>query len=85
MIGEELSEYISRWYSGNITNFAKSQGVSSSQAGRWLKRNCCVIDCVVYCEVSKQVKNNLPSQSNISKDRQDKLKSIPDINELESK
>ena len=53
----KLTEYIQEHHNNNITAFAKSQGVSPSQAGRWLKRNCVVIDGVVYCEVSKQVKS----------------------------
>ena len=52
-----LQSLILSKHNGNVTNFAKSQGVSPSQAGRWLKRNCVVIDGVVYCEVSKQVKS----------------------------
>ncbi|MBL4795856.1 MAG: hypothetical protein JKY50_00425 [Oleispira sp.] len=51
-----LSDKIETHHNGNQTTFAKSQGVSQSQARRWLKRNCVVIDGAVYCEVSKQVK-----------------------------
>ena len=43
---------------GNVSAFAKTQGVRYDQVGRWLKRNCMVVDGVVYCEVSKQVKAN---------------------------
>ena len=54
-----LTARIETHHSDNIAAFAKSQGVSPSQAGRWLKRNCVVIDGTVYCEVSKQVKKGL--------------------------
>jgi hypothetical protein len=54
MIGEGLKEYIGTNHNGNTSSFARSQHVSESQARRWLKRNCIVIDGVVYCEVSKQ-------------------------------
>jgi hypothetical protein len=50
----KLTNYIAVWYNGNTSSFARSQHVSESQARRWLKRNCMVIDGVVYCEVSKQ-------------------------------
>ena len=53
---EALNEHIDRHHNGNASSFARSQGVSQSQAGRWLKRNCVFIDGAVYCAVSKQVK-----------------------------
>lgn len=52
----KLNDYIAEQHSGNTSAFARSQHVSESQARRWLKRNCVVIDGAVYCEVSKQVK-----------------------------
>ena len=52
----KLKEYITEHHDNNQSDFARSQGVSQSQARRWLKRNCVVIDGAVYCEVSKQVK-----------------------------
>jgi hypothetical protein len=53
----KLTEYIKEHHNNNQSDFARSQGVSQSQARRWLKRNCVVIDGAVYCEVSKQVKS----------------------------
>ena len=53
----ELSKYIKEYHNNNQSDFARSQGVSQSQARRWLKRNCLVIDGCVYCEVSKQKEN----------------------------
>ena len=52
----KLTNYIQEHHNGNISAFARSIGVQQSQTARWLKRNCMVIDGVVYCEVSKQVK-----------------------------
>ena len=57
MIGEELKEHIERWHNDNQAAFARSQHVSESQARRWLKRDCVVIDGQVYCAVSKQTKS----------------------------
>ncbi len=53
----KLIDYIKERHDNNQSDFARSQGVSQSQARRWLKRNCVVIDGAVYCEVSKQVKS----------------------------
>ena len=53
----KLTDYIKEHHNNNQSDFARSQGVSQSQARRWLKRNCVVIDGAVYCEVSKQVKS----------------------------
>ena len=53
---EALKEHIDRHHNGNTSSFARWKGVGQSQAGRWLKRNCVVIDGEVYCEASKQVK-----------------------------
>ena len=36
MIGEELKEHIERHHNNNQSDFARSQGVSQSQARRWL-------------------------------------------------
>jgi hypothetical protein len=49
-----LKIFIAQRHNGNITAFAKTQGVRYDQVGRWLKRNCVVIDGTVYCEVSKK-------------------------------
>ena len=53
----KLINYIQEHHSGNISAFARTQGVRQDQEARWLKRNCMVIDGAVYCEVSKQVKS----------------------------
>jgi hypothetical protein len=57
----KLTDYIKEQHNGNTSAFARSQHVSESQARRWLKRKCVVIDGAVYCEVSKQVKKDKPS------------------------
>tara|TARA_R110000772_G_C13181854_1_gene428121 strand:- start:72 stop:278 length:207 start_codon:yes stop_codon:yes gene_type:complete len=49
-----IQMYIIDKHSGNITAFAKTQDVRYDQVGRWIKRNCVVIDGTVYCEVSKK-------------------------------
>jgi len=54
MINMKLTNYIQGNHNGNITAFAKTQDVRYDQVGRWLKRNCVVIDGTVYCEVSKK-------------------------------
>ena len=54
----KLTDYIKEHHNVNISAFARTQGVRQDQVGRWLKRNCMVVDGVVYCEVSKQVKAN---------------------------
>lgn len=51
-----LINYIAERHDGNTSAFARTQGVQHSQAVRWLKRNCVVIDRLVYCEVSKAKK-----------------------------
>ena len=49
----KLTDHITEHHSGNISAFARTQGVRQDQVARWLKRNCMVVDRVVYCEVSK--------------------------------
>ncbi len=51
-----LNEHIEQHYNSNQSEFARSQGVRHDQVARWLKRNCMVVNGVVYCEVSKQTK-----------------------------
>tara|TARA_R110000851_G_C12780270_1_gene535237 strand:+ start:264 stop:593 length:330 start_codon:yes stop_codon:yes gene_type:complete len=53
---DNLNHHISQYHNGNTSSFARSQHVSESQARRWIKRNCMVVDGVVYCEVSKASK-----------------------------
>ena len=57
MLVISLKEYIAEHYGGNVSAYAKTIGVRYDQVGRWLKRDCMVIDGKVYCEVSKQVKS----------------------------
>ena len=54
----KLFNYIKDKHNGNASAFARTQDVRQDQVARWLKRNCIVIDCVVYCEVSKANKSN---------------------------
>lgn len=54
----DLNKHIQTHHNGNTSAFARTQDVSESQARRWLKRNCVVIDGTVYCEVSKQIKGS---------------------------
>ena len=57
MLVISLKEYIAEHYGDNVSAYAKTLGVRYDQVGRWLKRDCMVIDGKVYCEVSKQVKS----------------------------
>lgn len=50
----KLSEYIEKYHNGNISAFAKSQGVMPNQAQRWLKRDCEVRNGEVWCKTTKQ-------------------------------
>jgi len=54
----KLSNYIQQQYNGNISEFARSQGVLPSQAQRWLKRDCEWHQDGVWCRITKQVKAN---------------------------
>tara|TARA_R110000772_G_scaffold154265_1_gene265237 strand:+ start:492 stop:719 length:228 start_codon:yes stop_codon:yes gene_type:complete len=49
----KITDYIQERHKGNTSAFARTQGVRQDQVARWLKRNCMVVDGVVYCEVSK--------------------------------
>lgn len=51
-----LKQHIAEHHNGNISAFARTQGVRQDQVARWLKRNCVIINGTVLCEVSKQVK-----------------------------
>ena len=59
----KLKYHIENAYKGNISEFARSQGVLPSQAQRWLKRDCEWIGGNVWCKVTKQVKANEPITS----------------------
>jgi len=52
----KLENHIKKNYDGNNSYFARSQGVSSSQVQRWLKRGCLIEKGVIYCKASKQAK-----------------------------
>ena len=52
----KLADYIEIYHKGNISRFAREQGVAESQPSRWLKRYSYVINGEVYCKVSKQIK-----------------------------
>ena len=52
----KLVDYIEIYHKGNISSFAREQGVGESQPSRWLKRESYVINGEVYCKVSKQIK-----------------------------
>tara|TARA_R110000772_G_scaffold160292_1_gene271455 strand:+ start:211 stop:393 length:183 start_codon:yes stop_codon:yes gene_type:complete len=58
----ELHSYIQEHHNGNTSAFARTKGVRQDQVARWLKRNCMVVDGVVYCEVSKA--NKVKGDSN---------------------
>tara|TARA_R110000787_G_scaffold272267_1_gene379638 strand:- start:187 stop:366 length:180 start_codon:yes stop_codon:yes gene_type:complete len=49
----KLNEHIKTHHNDNNSAYARTLGVSQHQVQRWLKRNCVVIDGIVYCEVSK--------------------------------
>ena len=52
----KLADYIYIVHKGNISSFAREQGVAESQPSRWLKRDSYVINGEVYPKASKQVK-----------------------------
>lgn len=54
-----LQTYIISKHNNNASAFARAQGVRQDQVARWIKRNCMVIDGVVYCEVSKSNKKQI--------------------------
>ena len=53
--GVPLPLFIAQHHNGSASALGRTLGVMPNQVNRWLKRNCVVIDGVVYCEVSKQV------------------------------
>ena len=58
----KLNDCIQEHHNGNISAFARTQNVRQDQVTRWLKRNCMVIDGLVYCEVNtnKEKDNDKP-------------------------
>ena len=51
----KLSDYIKNNHNGNVSEFARSQGVKPNQINRWLARDCEWHDGLVWCKVTKQV------------------------------
>ncbi len=58
----KLTDYIQTHHGGNISAFARTQSVRQDQVARWLRRNCMVIDGVVFCGVSKANKKGEESK-----------------------
>jgi hypothetical protein len=54
----KLSNYIQEHHNGNVSAFAKSQGVQPNQAQRWLKRDCEWHKGEVWCKITKQKQSN---------------------------
>lgn len=44
----KLTEYIEKYYGGNKSEFARSNGVLPQQVNTWLKMECIVIDGKLY-------------------------------------
>ena len=49
-----LKDYIQECHNGNISEFARSQGVLPNQARRWLERDCEWRKDAVWCKITKQ-------------------------------
>lgn len=55
----QLTDYIESNHKGNISQFARAQGVKPNQARRWLERGCEWHQGGVWCKITKQrVKND---------------------------
>ena len=54
----KLNDYIQEHHNGNVSAFAKSQGVMPNQAQRWLKRDCEWHGGAVWCKITKQVSHD---------------------------
>lgn len=50
----KLTNYIQEHHKGNISAFARSQGVLPNQANRWLDRDCEWHKGAVWCRITKQ-------------------------------
>ena len=54
----KLINYIQEHHNGNISAFARSQGVLPNQAQRWLDRGCEMrSNGEIWCKITKQVKD----------------------------
>lgn len=51
----KLLKYIQMHHKGNVSEFARSQGVKPFQVDRWLKRECQWHSGAVWCKITKQV------------------------------
>lgn len=54
----KLTDYIESNHNGNITRFAKSQGVMPYQVRRWLTRGCEWHQGGIWCKATKQRVSN---------------------------
>jgi len=54
-----LKDHIELHHSGNISEFARSQGVKPNQAQRWIDRGCKIKAGQVWCQVTKHKKVEL--------------------------
>jgi len=54
----KLIDYIKEAHNGNVSEFARSQGVKPNQATRWLLRGCEWHNGAVWCKITKQVNSN---------------------------
>ena len=50
----KLTNYIQEHYNGNISAFARTQGVRQDQAQRWISRDCEWHNGAVWCKITKQ-------------------------------
>jgi len=53
----KLKYHIENAHKGNVSEFARSQGVLQSQVYRWFKRECEWNKGAVWCKITKQVKH----------------------------
>ena len=51
-----LKDYINLNHNGNISHFARWQGVKQNQAQRWIDRGGRLIEGTVWCPVTKHKK-----------------------------
>ncbi len=52
----KLTDYIQKNHKGNVSAFAKSQGVAPNQVNRWVTRDCEWVKGKVLCPVTKAKK-----------------------------
>ncbi|CAI1770580.1 Uncharacterised protein [Serratia quinivorans] len=44
----KLTEYIEKYFNGNKSEFARSEGVNQSQVHQWIGKDFIVVDGVMY-------------------------------------